>query len=574
MRGSRDVQRDGKEACDDQKRCDNRKTAITATTDRFIFLSSRPITMRICRRCCHHRITHRSQRNSLSQWHLLLILISLLTPCVVSLGPSQYRKQPPRSQSQSIPNNNNNLNNNNIPIDVVEGPFNWSLFAIYWNQQQPVLLKQAFSIKDDAAWWWPSWKELLTLAQDDHVGACSTRLIQHVEKQQLDTFQVDYGPLTPKQIQSFENNNNNNNKLNNNKKKQTIVINDVDRHVPRLADWMDTHFATTRLPRWRRDDAQVSCAQMGGGIGPHVDNYDVFLLQLSGQRQWSIDASRKLSIAEEQQRLVANSPIRILEQASKRDRFTDIILHPGDCLYLPPRMAHWGTAVSDECMTLSVGCRAPSAADLLVQLTETTLSRLMMTADDDSAAEMAHRRFIGSLLCRNETVIPSSTAPQLRQPSLTTDMKQNMKKLVLDAIQESMDNDKLWDELVGSLVTRPLRYIDEKEDYDNDEHDNEGIVEDEQFVWKQVLKGKGMLHRAPGISLATSQVLDGENKCIDRLYASGQLWELENDSKALMIFNCIESGQLMGQEMLQSTSADLQSLLLELIAEGILYHKE
>jgi 50S ribosomal protein L16 3-hydroxylase len=108
------------------------------------------------------------------------------------------------------------------------------------------------------------------------------------------------------------------------------------------------------VPDARLDDLMVSYATNGGGVGPHVDSYDVFLLQAHGRRRWRISRQRDL-------RCVAGAPLRVLADFRPSAEF---VLEPGDMLYLPPGVAHEGTALG-ECMTYSIGFRAPSHQELL-----------------------------------------------------------------------------------------------------------------------------------------------------------------------------------------------------------------
>jgi 50S ribosomal protein L16 3-hydroxylase len=108
------------------------------------------------------------------------------------------------------------------------------------------------------------------------------------------------------------------------------------------------------LPDARLDDLMVSYATDGGGVGPHVDSYDVFLLQAHGRRRWRISGQRDL-------RLVDGAPLRILANFRPDAEY---ILEPGDLLYLPPGVAHEGTALG-ECLTYSIGFRAPTYQELL-----------------------------------------------------------------------------------------------------------------------------------------------------------------------------------------------------------------
>lgn len=121
------------------------------------------------------------------------------------------------------------------------------------------------------------------------------------------------------------------------------------------------------VPDARLDDVMVSYASDGGGVGPHFDSYDVFLLQAHGQRRWRIGRQKDLS-------LQPDMPLKILAHFEPEMEF---VLDPGDMLYLPPRYAHDGIAVG-ECMTYSVGFRAPSRAELAGEL----LQRLAEDAAD------------------------------------------------------------------------------------------------------------------------------------------------------------------------------------------------
>jgi 50S ribosomal protein L16 3-hydroxylase len=109
------------------------------------------------------------------------------------------------------------------------------------------------------------------------------------------------------------------------------------------------------LPDARVDDLMVSLANSGGGVGPHVDSYDVFLLQGNGQREWQISSQRDVSIHD-------GLPLKILQRFRATQKWT---LETGDMLYLPPGVAHHGIAKSDDCVTWSIGFRAPSHREIL-----------------------------------------------------------------------------------------------------------------------------------------------------------------------------------------------------------------
>jgi 50S ribosomal protein L16 3-hydroxylase len=124
------------------------------------------------------------------------------------------------------------------------------------------------------------------------------------------------------------------------------------------------------LPDARLDDLMISYASDTGGVGPHFDSYDVFLLQASGRRRWSIGRQRDLQ-------LQSGVPLKILQNFEPEQSF---VLEAGDMLYLPPRYAHDGVAEGDDCMTCSIGLRSPAAAplgaDLLARIAEAQADEL------------------------------------------------------------------------------------------------------------------------------------------------------------------------------------------------------
>jgi 50S ribosomal protein L16 3-hydroxylase len=130
----------------------------------------------------------------------------------------------------------------------------------------------------------------------------------------------------------------------------TLLVQGVNRHVE-AADALLRRFAF--LPYARLDDVMVSYAAPGGGVGPHSDSYDVFLLQASGRRRWRYGRQDDLSVR-------PDVPLRLLARFAPEH---DATLAPGDMLYLPPDIAHDGVAV-DECITCSIGFRAPLYQEL------------------------------------------------------------------------------------------------------------------------------------------------------------------------------------------------------------------
>lgn len=194
----------------------------------------------------------------------------------------------------------------------------------YWHKK-PLLIRQAI----------PNFKPLLErealceLAAKDDV---ESRLISHLE----DGWKMQNGPF--EQLPSF------------NRKGWTLLVQGVNLHDD-SADNLMQQFRF--IPDARLDDLMISYATDTGGVGPHFDSYDVFLLQAHGQRRWRISAQRDLT-------LVEGMPLKILKNFQVEQEF---VLEPGDMLYLPPHYAHDGIAVG-ECMTYSIGFRTPSYQEL------------------------------------------------------------------------------------------------------------------------------------------------------------------------------------------------------------------
>lgn len=202
----------------------------------------------------------------------------------------------------------------------------------YW-QKKPLLIRQAI----------PQFNAPIDLGELFHLAAqedVESRLVTNFKQQ----WQLKKGPFR-KHSQTQ------NRTLPDVKKKAwTLLVQGVNLHHPK-ADALLRQF--NFLPEARLDDLMISYASDGGGVGPHVDSYDVFLLQAHGQRRWQISAQKDLDFIE-------GLPLKILRNFRAEQEF---ILEPGDMLYLPPDYAHDGVAVG-ECMTYSIGFRAPTFQEL------------------------------------------------------------------------------------------------------------------------------------------------------------------------------------------------------------------
>ena len=205
--------------------------------------------------------------------------------------------------------------------------------------------------------------------------------------------------------------------------KWTLLVQSVDHYLPELAELL-AHFRF--IPRWRTEDVMVSYACDGGNVGPHYDQYDVFLVQGSGRRRWKIGGHCTPSNA-----LSNTSGLRLLKDFSAEQEY---LLEAGDVLYVPPGVAHWGVAEGDDCITLSVGFRAPSEAALLSDFSDDIASYLdeSLRYQDPQLSADAH---------------PAEISAQVRQ---------HVKSL----IQRHIDDDQHLARWFGEMMTRiPDQYL-------------------------------------------------------------------------------------------------------------------
>ena len=147
----------------------------------------------------------------------------------------------------------------------------------------------------------------------------------------------------------------------------TLLVQGVDQHNDALHELLKRF---RFVPDARLDDLMISWASEGGGVGPHFDSYDVFLLQASGQRRWRMGRQKDLT-------LQPGVPLKILQNFEPEEEH---VLDAGDMLYLPPRWAHDGDAVGEDCMTYSIGFRAPQRGGLAGEL----LQRMADELDDET----------------------------------------------------------------------------------------------------------------------------------------------------------------------------------------------
>ncbi len=219
----------------------------------------------------------------------------------------------------------------NVPL----GNFSPEQFLQEYWQKKPCLIRQAIA----------DFKPLLD--GDDLAGlACEEMAESRLVKGTVEAadWTVSHGPFSDADFSALPDEN------------WTLLVQDVEKHYAPLQALMQQF---SFIPNWRLDDLMISYAATGGSVGPHTDQYDVFLLQAEGTRRWQIAQSFEPE-------LLDDCPLNVLKQFISEQEW---VLEPGDMLYLPPNVAHLGIALEPG-MTWSIGSRAPSGADLLQGLGE------------------------------------------------------------------------------------------------------------------------------------------------------------------------------------------------------------
>ena len=213
-------------------------------------------------------------------------------------------------------------------------------------QKQPLLIRNP----------WVSWCNPLT--PDELAGlACEEGVESRLISQANAALAAEHGPFPEVRFSKLD------------RVAWTLLVQAVDHHVPEVVALIEPF---RFVPNWRIDDVMVSTASDGGGVGPHFDHYDVFLVQGLGQRRWQVGQQ-----CDETTSLLPHDDLRLLANFEPTQEW---LLDPGDILYVPPRFAHNGVAVGEPCMTYSIGFRAPSRAELITGWCDDLVADL---ADDD-----------------------------------------------------------------------------------------------------------------------------------------------------------------------------------------------
>ena len=232
------------------------------------------------------------------------------------------------------------------PLTLLGGLTPAQFMRRHWHKK-PLLVRQAI----------PNFQpsvlrpEMFALAAQESV---ESRLVQQIKG----GWKLRHGPIARRSLPAMS------------QREWTLLVQGVDLHNDAVHQLMQQF---RFVPEARLDDLMISYATDGGGVGPHFDSYDVFLLQAHGRRRWRIGRQKDLTLKE-------GIPLKVLAEFEPEEEF---VLEPGDMLYLPPRYAHDGIA-EGECMTYSIGFRAPARAELAQEL----LVRLSEDAAEDEQVQM------------------------------------------------------------------------------------------------------------------------------------------------------------------------------------------
>jgi len=291
------------------------------------------------------------------------------------------------------------------PLPLLGGLSAAQFMRRYW-QKKPLLVRQAIPAMvppiDRSA--------LFALAEREEV---ESRLIRHGKS----GWSLKHGPLPRRALPPLK------------QPAWTLLVQGVDLHHDGVHDLLRQF---RFLPDARLDDLMISYASDTGGVGAHFDSYDVFLLQAQGRRRWSIGKQGDL-------RLQPDVPLKILENFEPEETF---VLEPGDMLYLPPKYAHEGVAVGDDCMTFSIGLRSSALGELGADLLARMAQAYSEDLEDAGPAELARYR--------------DPTQPAVDAPAA---MPTALQDFARKAVEAALRDPDAIDRALGESLTEPKANI-------------------------------------------------------------------------------------------------------------------
>jgi 50S ribosomal protein L16 3-hydroxylase len=369
--------------------------------------------------------------------------------------------------------------------------------TLYW-QKQPLLMRQALD------------PEVFRVTPDELAGfACEPEVESRLVIEHGPTdWQVDHGPFEAEAFSSLP------------ERHWTLLVQDVEKFRSDVNALLD---AFDFLPGWRIDDIMISFAADRGGVGPHRDAYDVFLMQGLGRRRWRLGGR-----SEQADSLIPDLDLRIMARFETEQ---DWVLEPGDVLYLPAGIAHWGTAIGD-CMTYSLGLRATNQKEVAAAWFQAVLDMASDTAIDASPAS-------------------------LKQPGLLDAKTVSEVRRLLTALPDHRS--EYFSTWLGGFITEPKPQFD---------------IERREAPWdlerlRHWLANGGVLCRHPWVRFAWATA---ECNAI-RLFANGDYLETSEKLGGLVQLIC-QKRQITASELGDDDSGAALRLLLALFNAGWLEPKE
>ncbi|MFT5452285.1 MAG: 50S ribosomal protein L16 3-hydroxylase [Enterobacterales bacterium] len=361
----------------------------------------------------------------------------------------------------------------------------------YW-QKQPVLFRKALDNAEQLI----SKEQLFALSLEDNVE--SRLLLENGPEHPWQTF---HGPQQSEQLESLSTSTH-----------WTLLVQSVNLWLEKCQSLLnDFDF----IPQWRLDDIMVSFATEQGSVGPHIDQYDVFLIQLTGSRRWTV-AKAGVEIEEAVE-------IPQIKQVKPFEATIDETLYPGDMLYIPPNTAHHGVNLQDG-MTLSVGFRSPALSEMLMLLAEQ-----VMTDDNCSF-------YRDSPLTVTAHTTEISSAAMTKAANWVTDLEQF----------ESLKRKSF-----GLLQTQPKQEL---------------LLDLPPYPLSDYLQSSFLLHRDPSARVAWYQATEGEVW----LFINGECFERSSDELDWIKFISTEY-YLSSEQLSDLVIKDKFIILLEIFVESGLF---
>ena len=367
-----------------------------------------------------------------------------------------------------------------------------SFLKNYW-QKKPLVIRQAFNDFQSPI----SADELAGLSMEQNV---ESRII--LEEGQT-PWELRHGPFSEDIFRHLP------------ESKWTLLVQAVDHWLPEVRQLLN-HFCF--VPSWRMDDIMISYAADGGSVGPHYDHYDVFLLQAQGKRLWKTGPKY-----DESSSLLQHSSLKILADFKILEEH---VLEPGDMLYLPPGVGHHGIAVG-ECITISIGFRAPGHRDILMQFTD----------------------FIADQLPGYYRYSDPDIKPQ-KKPYFIDDAAINR---IQEILQHYIGNKDLLHQWFGELMTEPKYCV---------EHD--GLICD---GWDELLDQIC----ETGLELALNARIACDHS---RFYANGQSFYPSSPETKQLIHKIAQQRTLSLSELYILDEIESRRLLAELVNQKVLVFRE